>query len=196
MNDTQIALLGAIILTGGASRRMGQDKAALLWGERRAVDLVVDLARSVGAGRVLTAGEMDYGFERVRDPAPQSGPVAGVLAGLAALGGSFRRVLVLAVDAPTLQPADLAPLLAATGPGATFADFPLPMVLDPAATPADVGLGWPVRRLAEAAGLSQLPLPPGAADRIRGANTEAERLRLLRDAGMASTPKNRASGAQ
>ena len=41
--------LGAIILSGGASSRMGVDKAAMDWLGRRAVDRVADLAFEVGA---------------------------------------------------------------------------------------------------------------------------------------------------
>ncbi|HEY0651236.1 NTP transferase domain-containing protein, partial [Phenylobacterium sp.] len=48
--------LGVVILTGGASSRMGADKAALLWGGRRAVDRLADLARELGAAAVLTSG--------------------------------------------------------------------------------------------------------------------------------------------
>ena len=76
--------LGVVILTGGASRRMGTDKAAQIWGGRRAVDRLADLARALGAVRVVTAGDGDYGLARAPDPAPQSGPVAGVLAGVEA----------------------------------------------------------------------------------------------------------------
>lgn len=177
-----MTLVGAIILTGGASSRMGVDKAAQLWDGRRAVDRVADLALALGAPRVLTAGEGDYGLERVRDPAPQSGPVAGVLAGLAALGPG--RVLVLAVDAPTLTPEDLAPLLVAGPPGATFEDLPLPMVFDRDAAPADAALDWPLRRFVERAGLQRLAPPPGAGERLRGANTPQERDRLLQAADL------------
>ncbi len=187
--------LHVIILTGGASRRMGADKAGLAWDGLRAVDRLAALARSLGAARILTAGEGDYGFERVRDPAPQSGPVAGVLAGLAALAGEPGQVLILAVDAPTLTPADLAPLLAAPSPGAAYAGLPLPMGLDPAAVPADVRGDWPLRRFVERAGLAQLPLDPAAQARLRGANTPEERDRLLRDAGADQTPKPRAPDA-
>jgi molybdopterin-guanine dinucleotide biosynthesis protein A len=181
MSLVRTPLLGVIILTGGGSRRMGQDKAAQLWGDRRAVDLVADLARMLGAGRILTAGEGDFGLERVRDPVPHSGPVAGVLAGLAALAGEPGHVLVLAVDAPTLTVADLAPLLGHDGPGAAFEGFPLPMVIDPASAPADAKPDWPLRRLVERAGLAQLPAAPLASARIRGANTAEEQLRLLRE---------------
>ncbi len=175
----------AIILTGGASSRMGQDKAAQLWGGKRAVDLVADLARAVGARRILTCGEGDFGLERVRDPAPRSGPVAGVLAGLAALAGEPGHVLVLAVDAPTLTATELSPLLAVGGPGATFEGYPLPMAIDPASAPADAEAGWPLRRLAERAGLARIAPLPQAAARIRGANTADEQLRLLREVGLA-----------
>ncbi|MES2341247.1 MAG: NTP transferase domain-containing protein [Pseudomonadota bacterium] len=184
MFDNAPNLLGAIILTGGASRRMGTDKALQLWGGVRAIDRVVALARGAGAVQIVTAGEGDYGPPRAPDPAPFSGPVAGVLAGLALLGERFTRVLILAVDAPTLRVEDLAPLLTAPGPGAAFEGFPVPMAFDPTAVPADVRQHWPLRRFVERAGLTQLAGAADAADRIRGANTPEERARLLRAAGL------------
>ena len=170
---------GALILTGGGSRRMGRDKAGLDWGGARAVDLVADLARAVGAGPVLTVGA-DLGLPFVPDPEPGPGPVGGVLAGAAALReAGLTRALILAVDAPTLTAADLAPLLAALAPGAAFEGLPLPMVLDLSALPADAQSGWPLRRLVERAGLLAVPVPAGAEARLRGANTPEERERLL-----------------
>jgi molybdopterin-guanine dinucleotide biosynthesis protein A len=174
--------LDAIILTGGASRRMGRDKASQLWGGVRAVDLVANLARAVGARRILTCGDGDFGLERVPDPAPFAGPVGGVLAGLAALGTDGRRVLVLATDAPTLTVGDLAPLIAAPRPGAAFSGLPIPMVIDRAAVPADCLEDWPLRRLVERADLAQIEPDPQAALRLRGANTPEEYDRLLREA--------------
>lgn len=163
--------LGAIILCGGGSRRMGRDKAVLDWGGRRAVDRVADLARSVGAERLVTAGA-DLGLPWVPDDAALGGPVGGVLAGARALGTD--RLLVLAVDAPTMRPEDLAPLLAAPGAGATYEGLPLPMVILASALPEDAGAGWPLRRLVERAGLASLPVPDEALPRLRGANTPEE----------------------
>jgi molybdopterin-guanine dinucleotide biosynthesis protein A len=163
--------LAAIILAGGASRRMGQDKAQVLWDGARAVDRVAGLARSAGAGRVIVSGG-DYGLPFVPDPSPGAGPVAGVLAGAKAVAAE--RLLILAVDAPTLTLEDLAPLLNAPPPGAHYDGLPLPMVLDAAAIPADAEDTWPLRRLVERAGLGVIPSPPGAHGRIRGANTPRE----------------------
>lgn len=172
--------LAAIILVGGASSRMGTDKAVLSWNGRRAVDRIADVARDVGAERVLTAGGGDYGFPRIEDPAPGGGPVAGIAAGVAALrAAGCRRVLVLAVDAPTLCPDDLTPLLASASPGAAYDGLNLPLVMDSVAAPDDAGPGWSVRRLIDAAGLARLPCPSLSVHRLRGANTPEERERLL-----------------
>lgn len=171
---------GALILTGGGSRRMGRDKAALAWDGVRAVDRVADLARSVGARDVLTVGA-DLGLPWVPDPEPGAGPVGGVLAGVEALRAQgLERALILAVDAPTLTAEDLAPLLAAKAPGAAYEGLPLPMALAFAALPDGVEAGWPLRRLVERAGLLTAPLAPDAEARLRGANTPEERARLLR----------------
>ena len=181
--------LGAIILTGGASRRMGADKAGQLWAGRRAVDRVADLARALGAGVVVSAGDGDFGLPRAPDPAPLSGPVAGVLAGIALVRGQVTRVLVLAVDAPTLLAGDLAPLLAAGGAGAAFEGQPLPMVLDLAAVPQDAQDDWPLRRFVERAGLIQVALDPELTPRLRGANTPQERERLAAELEPPKAPK-------
>jgi molybdopterin-guanine dinucleotide biosynthesis protein A len=164
--------LGAIILCGGASRRMGRDKAVLDWDGARAVDRVAALARAVGADALVTAGA-DLGLPWVPDEQALAGPVGGVLAGARALGAE--RLLVLAVDAPTLTAEDLAPLLAT---GGYYEGLPVPMVLETAVLPTDAQAGWPLRRLVEAAGLKALPVPDGALARLRGANTPEERAAL------------------
>jgi molybdopterin-guanine dinucleotide biosynthesis protein A len=169
---------GAIILTGGASRRMGADKAALDWDGQRAIDRVAALATAAGAARVLTAGR-DHGLEHVEDPQPGAGPVGGVLAGARALAAQgLSRMLVLAVDAPTATVEDLAPLLAAAEPGAFYEGLPVPMVVTLAALPPEAEAGWPLRRLVEAAGLAGLPCEEGVRLRLRGANTPEERAAL------------------
>ncbi len=176
MNDLSNPL-GAVILCGGGSTRMGSDKALLDWGGVRAVDRVAELARAVGATVVLTAGR-DYGLDWVPDPQEGAGPVGGVLAGATALAArGCARALVLAVDAPTLRPEDLAPLLAAQT-GATFDVSPVPMVLPLDALPEGAQAGWPLRRLVERAGLAVLECPEGAWARLLGANTPEERDRL------------------
>lgn len=173
--------LGAMILTGGASSRMGADKATLAWDGVRAVDRVAALARAAGAENVVTVGAGDYGLVLVSEEPAESGPAAGVAAGAAALGAmGHTRLLVLATDAPTIARADLAPLLRAPFPGAAYEGLHLPLVVDCAALPP-VEPGWPMGRLIERAGVTRLPVPPGAALRLRGANTPEERDALLSD---------------
>jgi molybdenum cofactor guanylyltransferase len=173
--------LAAVILVGGSSSRMGANKAVLDWGGRRAVDLVAALARQAGAEFVVTAGG-DYGLPFVEDAAPHSGPVGGVLAAAARLRAQgIERCLLLAVDAPTITPDDLSPLLEAPRPGATYQGFPIPAVLDLAALPVDARADWPLGRLVERAGLAVLDCPPERAGRIRGANTTEERAALMAD---------------
>ena len=107
--------MGAIVLTGGASRRMGSDKATLALGgvtlaERTAGLLsgLVALAVEVGAGV--------SGLASVREDPPGGGPLAAIVAGHRALLGSglvpWCACLVLACDLPLLDRAVLARLCA------------------------------------------------------------------------------------
>lgn len=170
---------GGLILTGGASSRMGADKALMDIFGLRAIDRVVALAVAVGADPVLTVGRIDYGHAFIADPVPLGGPVGGILAGGRALRSlGLERALILAVDAPTLRPEDLEPLLAAAN-GAAFEGLHLPMVVPLETLPQDADADWPIRRLIDACGLSRPACPAGAAERLRGANTPGEHRALL-----------------
>jgi molybdenum cofactor guanylyltransferase len=172
--------LAAIILVGGASTRMGADKAALLWNGRRAVDRIAEVAGALGAEPVLTVGTGDYGLRRADDTTPGGGPVSGVVSGVvAASADACDRLLVLAVDAATVRPEDLGPLIAAPSPGAVYDGLNLPLVMDLIALPAEAGPGWSVARLIDQAGLARISCPPDARLRLRGANTPQEREILL-----------------
>jgi len=170
-----VSPFGAIILAGGRSSRMGRDKATLAWDGEPAIARVARLARAAGARRLMVAGG-DYGLPFVPDPVPHAGPVGGLLAAAAALP-EFERLLVLAVDAPTLRLADLAPLLSAQDPGTAYTGLPLPMVIARSALPRGLDADTPLRRFVEAAGLLELP-PPANPASLRGANTPGEFLGL------------------
>lgn len=171
--------LGAIVLTGGASSRMGEDKSCLDWNGSSAVDRLAALALELGAAVVVTAGPRPAGLPFVVEDPPGGGPVAGIVAAIAHFRGACDRVLVLAVDAPTVRPDDLAPLLNSPSPGAAFGGLHLPLVIDLRAVPDAAGQGWSMRRLVTEAGLAQLPCEGEARARLRGANTPDERQALL-----------------
>jgi len=194
--STHVAMdLGAIILVGGASSRMGRDKADLSWNGRGAVERLAGVAAALGAGLVITAGRGGFGLAHADDPAPGGGPVSGIAAGLAALrAAGAARALALAVDAPTLLAADLAPLIDAPSPGAAYDGLNLPLVMDLAAAPASAGAGWAVGRLVAEAGLARLQPPAGAVERLRGANTPEERERLLAALVAVESAQDRGAG--
>lgn len=172
--------LGAMILSGGASSRMGADKGAMEWLGRRAVDRVADIARVLGAEAVITVGAQDYGLDWIADQPPLGGPVGGVLAGATALNAvGCEHILVLAVDAPTLRVEDVAPLLASDAPAAAYEGLHLPFIMRLEALAPDAEADWPLGRLLERAGAARLSCPPKAAARLRGANTPEERQALL-----------------
>lgn len=174
MHRSTDIFLGAIILAGGASRRMGTDKARLAWGGRRAIDRVAELAVGAGAARVLVSGG-DYGLPFVEDPNPLGGPTGGVLAAADALRAEgLSAMLVLAVDAPTILPEDLAALLG-QAQGAYYEGFPLPFLAPIDRTPWDAPAGLPLRKLVSILGLKALSPTDALALRLRGANTPSEK---------------------
>src|SRR5919206_1287305 len=95
------ASIAGLLLTGGASRRMGTDKALIEVDGRRLVDRAAAVLAAV-ADPVIEVGPGWSGLPAVREDPPGSGPLAALGAGAAALRahGHDGCTLVLAVDMP------------------------------------------------------------------------------------------------
>lgn len=112
----------AIILAGGRSSRMGQDKALLQLQGKTMLQRTCDVAIAAGCHEVLISRNA-AGY--IQDEVANRGPLAGIAAALKQANNEF--CLVLPVDMPSLQPADLQPLL--NGESCYYADFTLPCVI-------------------------------------------------------------------
>jgi molybdenum cofactor guanylyltransferase len=106
-----------IVLAGGRSSRMGQDKAALAFEGRTLLQRTVDALSGVAdeivivraPGGRLQPVESAARLVAVEDPVEGEGPLVGIAAGLAA--ATAPAALLVAVDMPLLRPALLRLLL-------------------------------------------------------------------------------------
>ncbi len=111
MTDEPCRPLGGIVLCGGQSRRMGQPKAWLPWGEQTMLAHVVGLLQRECDPVVVVAAadqslpSLPQGVEIVRDEVPDLGPLGGLMVGLQALEPHVPAVYVSSCDVPLLKPA-------------------------------------------------------------------------------------------
>jgi molybdopterin-guanine dinucleotide biosynthesis protein A len=91
-----ITSTNGFILAGGKSRRMGQDKAMLKWGNGSLLEHIIHLLSTVAAPvRVVGRGEF-------LDTIPDKGPLGGILTALQTTDRVSN--LFLALDLPLLTP--------------------------------------------------------------------------------------------
>ncbi|MFC0029812.1 molybdenum cofactor guanylyltransferase [Micromonospora chaiyaphumensis] len=102
----------AVVLSGGAARRMGGvDKPARPVGGRPMLHRVLAAVADAGERVVVgPAGPVPEGVRVTREEPPGGGPVAGTAAGLALLDPGTTTVALLAADLPLLTPAAVAEL--------------------------------------------------------------------------------------
>ena len=112
-----------VVLAGGRSTRMGTPKAALPWGATTLLAHVAAILREAVDGPLIVvraAGQelppLPPGIDVVEDPVAGVGPLAGILAGLAAAAGRAEAAYVSAVDMPHLRPAFVRRVLAGLEP--------------------------------------------------------------------------------
>jgi molybdopterin-guanine dinucleotide biosynthesis protein A len=97
----------ALVLAGGESRRMGQDKAWLEFEGRPLLARAVATLKSAGVEEILISGRPGGDYSRFGCPVlfdlePGFGPVGGIERGLQR--ARFGLVIVLAVDLPRVTP--------------------------------------------------------------------------------------------
>lgn len=112
-------LRSAVVLAGGASSRMGVDKAALLLGSRTLLGTVLERLAPYATDRIVVAraGQplppLPAGVRIAHDDPPGRGPLGGLAQGLRA--AQHEVVLVSACDTPLLAAAVLDLLLERLG---------------------------------------------------------------------------------
>lgn len=106
--------LAGLILCGGASRRMGRDKALIQIQGATLLERAIAVLDEVAAPVMLACGPSaryaEFGRRLVVDRMPGMGPLGGLLAGLEACDREF--LAVLACDLPGASPELYAALLA------------------------------------------------------------------------------------
>jgi molybdopterin-guanine dinucleotide biosynthesis protein A len=111
--------LAAVILAGGASRRMGQDKAWLEFGGRPLIACASATVRDAGIEEVLISGRAGVDYSSLSCPVlfdlePGCGPLSGIERALETAKAPL--VLVLAVDLPRMTAAFLRKLAGRSDP--------------------------------------------------------------------------------
>lgn len=108
--------LTAIILCGGQSSRMGEDKAALRVGSETFLERAIRVAGEVADDVIVVARasqSIPAGVRVVHDPVEHLGPLAGLAEGLAASRSEIN--IVMACDMPLIKAAVLQRLIDAIG---------------------------------------------------------------------------------
>lgn len=98
--------LSAVILAGGKSKRMGQDKAWMEFGGKPLLELAVAKVRQLGIKEVFISGRAGEDYSALKCPVlfdlePGFGPIGGIERGLHECSSPL--LLVLAVDLPQMS---------------------------------------------------------------------------------------------
>jgi molybdopterin-guanine dinucleotide biosynthesis protein A len=98
--------VSAVLLAGGESRRMGQDKATLLFHGKPLWQIQLDLLRKLKPTEILVSARSDppwrpSDMQLVSDDPPSRGPLSGLAASLARIRGTH--LLALAIDMPFMS---------------------------------------------------------------------------------------------
>ncbi len=98
-----IADCTAIIMAGGDSRRMGQDKANVMLGSRTLLQSVIATLQPLFAEIIISVRQprAEIGLVQVCDDPSHSGPLAGLFAGLERATTSW--VFAVACDMPFIS---------------------------------------------------------------------------------------------
>jgi molybdopterin-guanine dinucleotide biosynthesis protein A len=109
MNNCPGTNLIGVVLAGGKSSRLGQDKAELLYQGQTMLQRSIDLLQSL-CRQVLVSGRNEPGLlvPAIKDDTPGLGPIGGICTALRVYGGPL---LVISCDLPFLNEKTLAELI-------------------------------------------------------------------------------------
>jgi molybdopterin-guanine dinucleotide biosynthesis protein A len=115
-----------VVLAGGQSRRMGRDKATLVWRGKTLLEHMCIRLQEAGATRIVVSGAVPE-KGGVPDRVPGLGPLGGIASVAAVLDDG--PLLVVPVDMPLIEPEWLARLAACQARCACYQGHMLPLWL-------------------------------------------------------------------
>jgi molybdenum cofactor guanylyltransferase len=112
--------ISAVLLAGGESRRMGKDKATLLFRGKPLWQIQIKRLRKLKPPEIFASARTDPAWrpadvQFVADEPPSRGPISGLAASLAQMGRSH--LLALAIDMPFMTEKYLRSLCSQIEPG-------------------------------------------------------------------------------
>jgi molybdopterin-guanine dinucleotide biosynthesis protein A len=112
--------ISAVLFAGGESRRMGKDKATVLFRGKPLWQIQLDLLRALQPAEIFVSARTEPAWKPrdirfVGDDPPSRGPLSGLAASLARIGTDH--LLVLAIDMPFMTEAHLRLLRQGIKPG-------------------------------------------------------------------------------
>jgi molybdopterin-guanine dinucleotide biosynthesis protein A len=98
--------ISGVLLAGGESRRMGKDKATVLFRGKPLWEIQLGLLRKLNPSKIFVSGRMDPSWrpgdvQFVADVPPSRGPLSGLAASLARVRTTH--LLALAIDMPFMS---------------------------------------------------------------------------------------------
>lgn len=166
--------IAGVVLAGGRSSRMGENKALLDYNGQPLLDHMIALLKQTGLNDIYVSGNLE-GYNCIPDTAPYEGPARAISDVLDALksstSSSYEGILFLPVDMPFLEP-EMLHILLKNPYGGHFDTHPFPFCI--AETQEKK---WPdksVKEFLSNAGIPSLPLPPKFQNNMTNINTPEE----------------------
>lgn len=161
--------IAGVVLAGGRSSRMGQNKALLSYNGRPLVDHMLLLLKQAGCDDVFISGDLP-GYRCLVDPSPYQGPGIAMAHLCDQLAVDYQAVLFIPVDMPFL-PVEAIVQLQQQPQSCHFEDYPLPAWVQ---LPAKVRREAAVKSFMALQHCIHLPLPPVWAQHMLNLNTPTE----------------------
>lgn len=160
--------IAGVVLAGGRSSRMGQNKAMLDYRGQPLVAHMIALLQQIGIAQPLISGTVQ-GYDGLPDHTPFQGPGIA-MANIMTTNPAPAGYLFVPVDMPLLNAELLQRLLLQPG-GSYYRDYPLPAYFVPPYRPSHAPS---VRELLALYAIKPIALPDGAAGFMRNFNTQQE----------------------
>lgn len=157
--------IAGVVLAGGRSSRMGQDKAFLDFGGKPLIDHMMILLRDTGLEDIYVSGDIE-GYPSIPDTQSFNGPACAIADVMAHLTG-YDGVLFVPVDMPLLSVGVLETLMQNDG-GGHFENWPLPAFIP---QPCLVENAYSVQKLLDEQGVMPLDIPQQYAAEMQNFNT-------------------------